>query len=554
LHKCKYCGENIGIVVPEPLTCWKCYKKLRDESNISIDPRNDKIIYKAEDLATKKCEMCGRTLHLSNFSKTGNSLHKYCKECVIKDYSQKFLGTLRITQIRKIAQSGIKSTNLSDVCDKQHSTCMQYFNNLVKAGYGYKREINGVNTFFIKKDVAKKFIEHKEIDDISKIVANVNKTKNSREIKKNTSFGNIKLTAEYVATKKCEMCGKTLPISHFHRTGNSHKEKCKDCVVKDSARRCLEHLTTSDIKKMVISGITATYLSNKLNRSRSTCQALLSDLSKTNYAYKKEINGLHTFFIPKNMVEDIIKMKRQDKVKLGKVSPKKSIKSHKPENIETKKCVVCKKILPIDDFYKMGNSRNKMCKSCVRSDMSKRCLESLSSQQITKMSNTGVTAEYLAKQWDKTRSTCQSMLASLVKTGDAYRKVIKGKSTYFMDKKKAENLLKQKIPQKNQYSSNKKIYEKPLSQIQSSHSATVPIISDVNSEGMILEKMPNQGLLIKNLDIHHLGSIIQEIRKIDPDFNFEILTKGNKSQIFLSEDLLLRFAYKNIGNVLKNYE
>lgn len=381
---------------------------------------------------------------------------------------------------------------------------------------------------------------------------------------KNTRSGNKATGSKVPSTKKCEMCGKVLPISNFYRTGNTHLKNCKECMVKDKAQKCLDNLKVPIIRKMAISGITAKILSKEWNKTRNTTQHYLSDLVKAGYGYKKEINGVNTYFLKTDLAEKLIADRNlndgneiltivKSPFKKSEVSQK-SIENNrnlKSKNENTKKCEVCKKVLPIDEFYKMGNAYNKMCKSCVRIATSRRCLESLTHQQITKMSQSGITAEYLAKELGKSRSTCQSMLASLVKTEDAYKKVVKGKYTYFMDKDKADQLLRDKIPSKKIYPSNN---GKSPSKNQLKTTASSEIIFNEGSSGMIAEKISNKGILIKNLDIYKLGTLIQALRSLDSDFNFEITTKGKMTQIALGEDQIIRFAYKNIISVLSNFE
>lgn len=221
----------------------------------------------------------------------------------------------------------------------------------------------------------------------------------------------------------------------------------------------------------------------------------------------------------------------------------------------TKECEVCRKVLPIDEFYKMGNAHNKMCKSCLNLHNSKRCLETFSPSQLHKMCNSGVTAEYLSKEWKKTRSTCQTMLNSLTKTNDAYKKIINGKNVYFMRKTDAEKLIKQKKAQSNQYSVNQNIKKVQESKLEMTNNSSVDIIFDHRPQGMIVEKIPGKGIYIKNVPIKDLGGLIEKFRvNMDPDFNFQISTHGDVSEIFLSEDQIFKWAYENIGSFLKDFE
>lgn len=203
----------------------------------------------------------------------------------------------------------------------------------------------------------------------------------------------------------------------------------------------------------------------------------------------------------------------------------------------TKQCEKCKRVLPIYQFYKKGTERNELCKDCVLEESAQRCLNSLNTQQLRKMAASGVDAEYLAREWGKTRSTCQSMLASLVKTNYAYKDVVDGKHKYYMKKGLAEKLISEKK-------------EDTIDSI--AYLQNHPEVPNESIDESGLTHIMGKGLFIKNVPILKLGDLIATLRlEAGHEFNFEITTSGEFSDIFLSEGQILDWAKRTLKTFIE---
>jgi hypothetical protein len=198
----------------------------------------------------------------------------------------------------------------------------------------------------------------------------------------------------------------------------------------------------------------------------------------------------------------------------------------------SKKCEKCEKILPITHFYKNGKEHSKLCKDCLVEESAKRSLNVLTVANLRKMSSSGVDSNYLSKDWGRTRSTCQCMMGSLVKTNYAYKKVVNGKNRYYMEKDLAERLINEKreyIPE-----SNTKIPNQEL-------------VSNENLNKSQLKHVSGKGLYVKKVPIHILSELISDLR-LDTgyDFNFKISTNGDQAEIFLAENQIVDWAKKTL--------
>lgn len=203
----------------------------------------------------------------------------------------------------------------------------------------------------------------------------------------------------------------------------------------------------------------------------------------------------------------------------------------------TKECEMCEKILPIDNFYKMGKERNKICKDCIVEENAKRCLELLNISHVRKMSNSGMTASYLAEQSGRVISGCQNMLNSLVKTDRAYKKVVNGENKYYFDSKLADMIIKEKRGE----SAN--IFPKNTIKKQS---------HDTKGESNMQNS--DKGVWIKDVPILKLGPLLEEIRTtMDPNFSLNISTRGEYADIFLSDEQILNWGKTSFNHIVTNF-
>lgn len=199
----------------------------------------------------------------------------------------------------------------------------------------------------------------------------------------------------------------------------------------------------------------------------------------------------------------------------------------KSSDSPTKECAMCKRVLPIDNFYKIGSERRDICKDCVVEETALRTLDFLSVAHIKKMSTSGITASYLTEESGRVRSSCQSMLNSLFKTDRVHKEVINGENTFFMDLKLANELITQK----------KKI---------------TPATMEKSNESDI--KVSDGGIWVKYVPIVKLDSILEEIRStMDPDFSLNINTKGEYANIFLSDEQMIKWARTSFMHIIGSF-
>lgn len=197
----------------------------------------------------------------------------------------------------------------------------------------------------------------------------------------------------------------------------------------------------------------------------------------------------------------------------------------------TKECEMCKRILSIDQFYKSQNKPINICKECITEKNAIRLLEFLNVSHIRKMSASGITAAYLAKETGRVREGFQSMLNALVKTNRAQKKVVKGETKFYLDPELADELIEQK--------KGGKLVQTPISSI-SKESKKV--------------QLSGKGICIENVPILKLGPLIEEIRNTtDPNFSLNISTKGDDASIFLSDEQVLNWAKKAISHIVTDF-
>lgn len=203
----------------------------------------------------------------------------------------------------------------------------------------------------------------------------------------------------------------------------------------------------------------------------------------------------------------------------------------------TKECEMCKRVLPIDHFYKTGKERSKICKDCVVEESARRCIDLLNIANIRKMSASGINAAYLAKDSGRTRSTCQSMLSSLVKTDRAYKKVINGENKYYLDLELADVLIKEKRGES--------VNILPKNTIKKQSNDTKGESNMQNSD---------KGVWIKDVPILKLGPLLEEIRTtMDPNFSLNISTRGEYADIFLSDEQILNWGKTSFNHIVTNF-
>lgn len=197
----------------------------------------------------------------------------------------------------------------------------------------------------------------------------------------------------------------------------------------------------------------------------------------------------------------------------------------------TKECEMCKRILPIEKFYKSQNKPINICKECITEKNATRLLDLLNVSHIRKMSASGITAAYLAKETGRVREGFQSMLNALVKTNKAQKKVVKGETKFYLDPKLADELIELK---------------KGGKPVQTPMSPTSKESNNIQISG--------KGICIENVPILKLGPLIEEIRiSTDPDFSLNISTKGEDASIFLSDEQLLNWSKKAISQIVTNF-
>lgn len=203
-----------------------------NNTNASIDekPKNAKI-----------CAICNHTLPYSKFYKSDYSKDGYSEKC--KECSRKSYAATSLNELRKIVDlnSPFYKKDLLKLAENR-TLYLDYIWTLQEFNLLEHDEKSDSYTFKPKKELDE-FIEKYADSLVKKEFSNASKEKPTTK-----------------ATKICELCGKSLPISKFYKSSTSSdgfSDKCKECSEKANAANIL-----SEVQKFV--KIKASFSKNEL--------------------------------------------------------------------------------------------------------------------------------------------------------------------------------------------------------------------------------------------------------------------------------------------------